>query len=206
MVGLPGSSLAKPMGPARSVWAWWSNSSTSFRLAPEQKAFPPAPVTTRTRAESSAVKASIASARPTAMAAVMLLWASGRLSVTSVTGPRCSTSSSSIGKTSLAALSAGGYAETIRPVPPCVRLPAPPPVVVVVGDGGSGTVAVVTGSVRRGRLSWRGGLPGRAGRPPGPGAGGGGGGGGGGGSPPGGGAGRAAEAGGCVAPRPARGG
>ena len=43
------------------------------------------------------MKASIASARPPAMAPVTLLWASGRFSVISVTGPRWSTSSSSIG-------------------------------------------------------------------------------------------------------------
>src|SRR5581483_4673399 len=110
------------MGPARSVWGWLSNSSTSFRLAPEQKARSPAPVTTSTAAESSAVKASIVSARPTAMAAVMLLWASGRFSVATVTGPRRSTSSSSIRHDLPCARRRGGYAVTLRG-----RVPAGPP-------------------------------------------------------------------------------
>src|SRR5258705_1172036 len=97
MVGLPGSRWAKPIGPASSVWGWRRRASMSFRLAPEQKDRSPAPVITSTWAEPSAAKASIPSARPAAMSPVTLLWASGRLSVISVTAPRLSTSSSSIG-------------------------------------------------------------------------------------------------------------
>src|SRR2546423_400212 len=92
MVGLFGSSRAKPIGPALSTYACLPRSSIPFRLAPAENASSPAPVRTSTRAPASAAKASIASPRATASSASTLLWTSGRLSVNRVTGPRCSTS------------------------------------------------------------------------------------------------------------------
>src|SRR3989442_10614685 len=92
MVGLCGSSRAKPIGPALSTYACLPRSSRPFRLAPAEDANSPAPVSTSTLGPSSAVKVSIASARATANPASTLLWTSGRLSVIKVTGPRCSMS------------------------------------------------------------------------------------------------------------------
>src|SRR6266511_1852596 len=99
MVGLPGSSEENPIGPVRGASARPTSSPAALRSAPLQNAFPPAPVTTSTRASSSPANDSTPRVISSAVSPSTALCASGRLIVSTHTRPRRSTSTFATGTT-----------------------------------------------------------------------------------------------------------
>ncbi len=92
MTGLPSVSRVGPIGPGPSSgMGRRSPSATALRSAPAQNV-PPAPVRTATARSSSWSKATKASRNWSAQTLSTALRRSGRLMVTTVTGPSCSTS------------------------------------------------------------------------------------------------------------------
>src|SRR3954468_192034 len=86
IVGLEAIRRVKPSGPS-SLNRRGPNVSRAFRSAPAQKATPPAPVSTITRASSSASKRSYASPRSSAVGPSTALRRSWRSMVTTAAGP-----------------------------------------------------------------------------------------------------------------------
>ncbi len=88
MVGLVTSTVRPNCGTKSGGGTVSPVSAISLRSPPAQNALSPAPVSTRTRASSSALNRSTPASRPSRTALFSALRASGRLIVSQATGPR----------------------------------------------------------------------------------------------------------------------